>query len=94
MAETMIKTKFILPLALLLFIAGCSFSNPTINDNDKDGIYDYKDVCKSTPLGAKIDKYGCALDQDFDGIIDLYDKCPNTTASQLVDKNGCMVKKL
>ncbi len=90
----MTRIKSFLPLAALLFITGCSFSNPTISDNDRDGVADYKDICKSTPSGSKVDKYGCALDQDFDGIIDLYDKCPNTTASQLVDKNGCMIEKI
>ncbi len=64
------------------------------SDTDKDGVANFKDVCKATPIGAQVNKQGCALDSDFDGVIDLYDKCPNTTASELVDKYGCTKKVL
>ena len=78
---------------MLSFFSGCTARTITL-DSDKDHIPNYKDVCKSTPIGAKVDKYGCAIDSDFDGVIDLYDKCPNTTASQLVNMHGCPVRKL
>lgn len=73
---------------------GCSTDSLFLSDTDKDGVVDYKDMCKFTPNGAQVNKFGCALDQDFDGVIDLYDICPDTTASELVDKNGCTIKKL
>ena len=78
------KIKDLLLFALILsFCSGCAINSVDI---DHDHIPDYKDICKSTPIDAKVDQYGCALDSDFDGVIDLYDKCPNTTASQLADK--------
>lgn len=78
---------------LAVTLSGCSFSNMS-SDTDRDGVADFRDVCKVTPLGAKVDQHGCALDKDFDGVIDLYDKCPNTTASQLINKHGCTINEL
>jgi len=88
------KIKYLLFFVITLsFFSGCTTKTIAI-DKDRDHITDYKDVCKSTPIGAKVDKYGCAIDSDFDGVIDLYDKCPNTTASQLVNKYGCPIREL
>lgn len=94
-AVKVIKRYYLLfgGFALVLLFTGCSFSNMT-SDTDKDGVANFKDVCKATPIGAQVNKQGCALDSDFDGVIDLYDKCPNTTASELVDKYGCTKKVL
>ncbi len=88
-----IKTNFLI-LSVAVFITGCSVSSSVMIDSDKDGIMDYKDICVYTPVGAQVNKYGCALDEDFDGVIDFYDQCPNTTASELVDKRGCKIKKI
>jgi len=95
--ENMIKLKIkynLLFFAIMFsFFSGCTTKTIAI-DKDRDHILDYKDVCKSTPIGAKVDKYGCAIDSDFDGVIDLYDKCPNTNASQVVNKYGCPIREL
>lgn len=56
-------------------------------DMDKDGICDDWDREPNTPLGARVDGSGKALDMDFDGVIDLYDKCVTTPG--LVENSGC-----
>ena len=86
--------KYILPLGIFFIISGCTSTSKDMSDGDNDGIPTYKDICKATPKGAQVNKYGCALDKDFDGVIDLYDKCPNTTASELVNQYGCTIKRL
>jgi OOP family OmpA-OmpF porin len=69
-------------------------------DSDKDGVFDnydnrndfntYYDQCPtSTPMGVKIDKYGCPPDADKDGVPDYLDKCPGTTIGVKVDQDGC-----
>ncbi len=83
---------FILILIIVPFLSGCATKQPMV-DNDHDGVLDYRDVCKNTPILAKVDKYGCALDSDLDGVIDLYDKCPNTPFTDKVYANGCSMKK-
>jgi len=88
------KIKIVLLIATIFLFSGCAISSLGAQDGDKDGVADFKDVCKHTPIGAQVDKHGCALDSDFDGVIDLYDKCPNTTASELVNPQGCTVKEL
>jgi OmpA-OmpF porin, OOP family len=74
-------------------------------DSDGDGVFDnfdyrydlhfketqYYDKCPETPLGVKVDKYGCPLDTDRDGVPDYLDKCPGTPAGIKVDKNGCPI---
>ena len=83
---------------LFFAITAIAFSGCTLpgspSDTDRDGIADFRDVCKVTPAGATVDRHGCAIDEDFDGVIDLYDKCPNTSASQLVDQTGCTIREL
>lgn len=59
------------------------------SDMDADKIANYLDVCPKTPKGAKVDRYGCAIDTDMDGVIDFYDHCPNTPFDILVDQYGC-----
>jgi len=61
------------------------------DDFDKDGVPNYKDKCKNTPQGAKVDKLGCSFDSDKDGILDGLDKCPNTPKGIKVDKQGCPI---
>ncbi len=95
MVETaMINKNHILILSSIFLFSGCALTNKFSYDTDKDGVANYKDICKVTPIGAKVDKYGCALDEDFDGVIDMYDKCPRTKASELVDGTGCTIKKI
>ena len=31
-----------------------------------------------TPIGLKVDEFGCPLDSDSDGVPDYLDKCNNT----------------
>ncbi|MBE0491047.1 MAG: hypothetical protein IBX44_02225 [Sulfurospirillum sp.] len=69
-------------------LGGCSLSQILL-DTDNDGVLNHKDICKDTPLGALVDKYGCALDNDKDGVIDIYDKCKNTLSLDIVDAQGC-----
>ena len=61
------------------------------DDSDKDGVPNYKDKCPNTPIGAKVDKNGCAIDSDKDGIADINDKCPNTPKNIVVDSHGCAI---
>ncbi len=56
-------------------------------DADQDGVCDDWDKCLETPLGARIDGSGCALDTDLDGIIDLYDDC--VTIAGISELKGC-----
>jgi outer membrane protein OmpA-like peptidoglycan-associated protein len=58
-------------------------------DTDRDGIVDSKDRCPNTPLGTKVDIYGCSLDSDQDGVVDYIDQCPNTLEGVEVDSKGC-----
>lgn len=58
-------------------------------DNDKDGVFDYKDDCLNTPAGVKVDKKGCALDSDYDSVADYKDKCANTPIAAEVGEDGC-----
>jgi outer membrane protein OmpA-like peptidoglycan-associated protein len=58
-------------------------------DTDRDGVVDSKDRCPNTPLGTKVDIYGCSLDSDQDGVVDYIDQCPNTLEGVEVDSKGC-----
>lgn len=68
---------------------GLTYSLFTEADSDRDGIPDSKDKCPNTPLGVKVDEFGCPLDSDDDGVPDYLDKCPNTPRGVQVDENGC-----
>ena len=56
-------------------------------DADNDGVCDDWDRELNTPIGARVDGSGKALDMDFDGVIDLKDKC--VTVPGLVENYGC-----
>ncbi len=56
-------------------------------DTDNDGVCDDWDRQLDTPVGARVDGAGVALDTDLDGVIDLNDKC--VTVPGPVDNNGC-----
>lgn len=61
-------------------------------DSDKDGIFDEKDQCPSSPAGFAVDAKGCNIDSDKDIVLDPADKCPNTPAGFKVDADGCPLK--
>jgi outer membrane protein OmpA-like peptidoglycan-associated protein len=71
--------------------AGLSYYFGKNSDADKDGVVDYLDQCPNTPLGVKVDVFGCALDNDNDGVADYMDKCKDTPPGVNVDANGCPV---
>jgi OmpA-OmpF porin, OOP family len=58
-------------------------------DSDGDGVPDSRDACPDTPLGVKVDQFGCPLDSDGDGVPDYMDKCANTPTGVKVDATGC-----
>lgn len=60
-------------------------------DSDSDGVDDRRDKCEATPLGARVDSYGCArdLDSDQDGVPDAVDMCGGSKAGSKVDDYGC-----
>ncbi len=64
-----------------------------LKDSDFDGIPDRFDLCPNSPIGVKVDKFGCPesklKDSDGDGVLDDSDKCPDTPIGVIVDKNGC-----
>jgi OOP family OmpA-OmpF porin len=63
-------------------------------DSDRDGVPDKADKCPGTPIGVKVDQYGCPIDTDGDGVPDYLDKCPGTPAnvtSSQVDADGCPI---
>ncbi len=62
-----------------------------LKDSDKDGIFDHKDQCPYTPIGVRVDQWGCPLDKDQDGVPDYEDKCPKTPPGTQVDEFGCSV---
>lgn len=99
-----ITAVFIFVVFLFPFVLSSCATIPTQvpADSDKDGVYDnfdyrhdfttrqYYDKCPtSTPIGAKVDQYGCSPDTDVDGVSDDLDKCPGTPAGVKVDKDGC-----
>jgi len=69
--------------------AGLSYYFGRAKDSDYDGVPDSRDMCPNTPLGVKVDEFGCPLDSDGDGVPDYLDKCPNTPAGVKVDADGC-----
>ncbi len=58
-------------------------------DGDGDGVFDSRDKCPNTPLGATVDVKGCPKDSDGDGVFDGLDKCPDTPKGWAVDASGC-----
>ena len=58
-------------------------------DDDRDGIFNPKDECPTTPFGEAVDEIGCPLDGDNDGVVDGSDLCPITPAGEEVNEEGC-----
>jgi len=76
---------------LIQVLGGLSYSLFTQVDTDGDGVVDSKDQCSETPMGVKVDEFGCPIDSDNDGVPDYQDKCPNTKAGLDIDEVGCPV---
>lgn len=58
-------------------------------DADADGVADSIDDCPQSPVGARVDAKGCALDEDLDGVADGVDRCPGSPAGAAVNAMGC-----
>jgi hypothetical protein len=57
-------------------------------DEDKDGVTDFKDDCHKTPKIAKVDAKGCPVDDDKDLTPDYYDQELPTPASMIANTLG------
>ena len=57
-------------------------------DEDGDGVTDFKDDCHKTPKTAKVDKKGCPVDEDKDWVADYYDEELPTPASMIANGVG------
>jgi hypothetical protein len=57
-------------------------------DEDGDGVTDFKDDCHKTPKTAKVDKKGCPVDEDKDMIADYYDEELPTPESMIANGVG------
>tara|TARA_B100001758_G_scaffold224454_1_gene215838 strand:+ start:16299 stop:18287 length:1989 start_codon:yes stop_codon:yes gene_type:complete len=64
------------------------FAKLESEDEDGDLVPDMDDYCPQTPIGVKVDKNGCPLDDDKDGIANFLDKQKNTPEGSIVDENG------
>lgn len=60
---------------------------PKPMDTDGDGVPDYRDRCPDTPLGVRVDEFGCPIDSDGDGVVDYLDRCPTVPGLEKFD--GC-----
>lgn len=83
---------------LLAKIDISSLSDPEDDqDDDNDGVVNYKDYCPDTPEGVRVDARGCSSiqnDLDGDGVINRKDDCPETREGARVDENGCEILNL
>ena len=62
-----------------------------IDDQDRDGVPNNRDLCPDTPEGDLVDEDGCSLinDIDRDNVPDDRDLCPDTPSGEPVDEDGC-----
>ncbi|GBD86177.1 alpha-agarase precursor [bacterium BMS3Abin03] len=70
-------------------MGGFSYYFDAIFDSDKDGVEDQDDACPDTPVGVRVNEFGCPIDTDRDGVPDYLDKCPQTRSNIIVGKDGC-----
>ncbi len=61
------------------------------DDEDADGVTDFKDNCPNTPAGAKVDEHGCPIDSDGDGVPDGVDQEPTTAKGAPVNAFGVTI---
>jgi hypothetical protein len=59
-----------------------------MDDEDGDGVTDFKDDCHKTPKIAKVDKKGCPVDDDKDRTPDYYDQELPTPESMIANSVG------
>lgn len=73
--------------------AGVNYVLGQKRDADKDGVSDRFDRCPDTPLGVRVDRFGCPVDSDGDGVPDYLDACPFTPreARGFVGVDGCLL---
>ncbi len=64
------------------------FAKLESEDEDSDLVLDTEDYCPQTPVGVKVDKNGCPLDDDKDGIPNYLDRQKDTPEGSIVDENG------
>jgi outer membrane protein OmpA-like peptidoglycan-associated protein len=56
-------------------------------DTDQDKVPDVRDQCPGTPLGVKVNEFGCPPDTDGDGVFDYEDEC--VTVPGPAKNKGC-----
>ncbi|MBK7382680.1 MAG: hypothetical protein IPI81_04995 [Flavobacteriales bacterium] len=61
------------------------------DDEDGDGVTDFKDECPGTPAGTPVDAKGCPLDGDSDGVPDFRDDELNSAVGAIVDQRGVTI---
>jgi len=70
------------------YYADVNFKVMDVEDEDGDLVADIDDYCPKTPIGVKVNQFGCPLDTDNDGIPDYIDQEINTLEGAVVDENG------
>jgi hypothetical protein len=75
------------------FYISVDFNKLKEDDEDNDGINDFKDECHQTPPGVKVDKKGCPLDEDEDMVPDYRDKELNTPKNITANADGIGITK-
>ena len=75
-------------VGVIFSLGKTSAAKSKVIDSDNDGVPNTMDKCPDTPVGVKVDGFGCPLDTDKDGVPDYLDKEPNTPQCSKVDVNG------
>jgi len=70
------------------YYADVNFKAMDIEDEDGDLVADVDDYCPKTPIGVKVNQFGCPLDGDNDGIPDYIDQEKNTLEGAVIDEKG------
>jgi hypothetical protein len=70
------------------YYADVNFKAMDVEDEDGDLVADVDDYCPKTPIGVKVNEFGCPLDSDNDGIPNYIDQEKNTKKGAVVDEKG------